>query len=112
MNIIPDGFVKVCNIKELKENEGKRFIVDDVDVALFRVKDEIFAVNNLCTHQHAAILHDGFIEDEYITCPAHGWQYNLRTGKMPEGGKGIEVYEVITEKGEVYVKAAKKSINW
>ncbi|AFN73652.1 hypothetical protein MROS_0409 [Melioribacter roseus P3M-2] len=35
---IPDGFVKVCNINELKDEEGKQFFVDDVEIALFKVK--------------------------------------------------------------------------
>lgn len=112
MSKIPDGFIKTCIVNELKEGEGKRFIIDEVDVAIFKIKDEIFAVHNLCAHQHAAILYDGFIEDEYITCPAHGWQFSLRTGRMPEGRKGIDVYEVFVDLGNVYVKVLKKELNW
>ena len=106
------GFIKVCKLYELKEGIGSRFIVDDVDVAVFKIGDEIFAINNMCAHQHAAILHDGFIEDEFVTCPAHGWQFSLRTGKMPEGRTGVSVYEVFTENGDVYIKVFKKELNW
>lgn len=109
---IPEGFIKTCRVADLKESQGQQFIVDDVDVAVFKIKDEIFAVNNLCAHQHAAILHDGFIEEEYVTCPAHGWQFSLRTGRMPEGRKGINVFDVIVDSGDVYVKVFKKELNW
>jgi NAD(P)H-dependent nitrite reductase small subunit len=112
MNKIPEGFIRTCRVTELKEGEGRRFIIDDVDVAIFKIKDEIFAAHNLCAHQHAAIIFDGFIEDEYITCPAHGWQFSLRTGRMPEGRKGIDVYEVLVDAGNVYVKVFKKELNW
>lgn len=112
MSKIPDGFTKACKLSELKEGEGKRFIIDEVDVAIFKIKEEIFAVHNLCAHQHAAILYDGFVEDEYVTCPAHGWQFSLRTGRMPEGRKGIDVYEVFTDSENVYVKVNKKELNW
>jgi len=106
------GFVKVCKLTDLKEGAGCRFIVDDVDVAIFKVGDEIFAINNLCAHQHASILHDGFIEGEYVACPAHSWQFSLRTGRMPEGRKGVNVFETLVENGEVLVKVYKKELNW
>lgn len=109
---VPSGFKKICRISELKENEGKRFIVDDVDIAVYKTGAEVFAVSNICSHQHAAILYDGFIEDGFVTCPAHGWQFSLRNGKMPEGRKGIDSYEVIIENGDVFVKVFKKELNW
>ncbi len=108
----PSGFIKACRLSDLKENEGKRIIIDDVDVALYRVGEEVFAVSNICSHQHAAIIYDGFIEEGFVTCPAHGWQFNLRTGNMPEGRKGIDSYEVFMENGDVYVKVHKKELNW
>ena len=107
---VPSGFTRVCKIADIKEESGKHFIVDDVDVAVFKIKEEIFAVSNLCAHQHAAIMFDGFIEEEYIACPAHGWQFNLRTGKTPEGRRGIDVYEVFLENESIYVKVFQKRI--
>lgn len=109
---VPSGFLKACRLTDLKENEGKRFILDDVDVAVYRIGDEVFAVSNLCSHQHAAIIYDGFVEDGYVACPAHGWQFNLRSGKMPEGRKGLDSYEVLIENGEVFIKVYKKELNW
>jgi NAD(P)H-dependent nitrite reductase small subunit len=107
-----NGFVKVCKLSELKEGTGSRFIVDDVDVAIFKLGDEIFAINNLCVHQHASILHDGFVEEEFVTCPAHGWQFSLRTGRMPEGRRGVNVFETMVENEDVLVKVYKKELNW
>jgi len=35
-------FVKICNVYELIENEGQRFILDnETEIALFKVKDKI-----------------------------------------------------------------------
>ena len=75
-----DGFIKVCKNSDLKEKIGRHFFVDDVDVALFKVDGQIYALNNVCIHQKAAIIYDGFIEDGKVECPAHGWQFDLKTG--------------------------------
>ena len=59
-----DGFERVCPIKNLSEQNGKRFIVNDVEIAVFLVNGKVYALNNICPHQHTALIYDGFIEDE------------------------------------------------
>ena len=111
-NEVKDGFKRICKIAELKENEGKRFFVDDVDVAVYKIDGEILAMSNVCPHQHAALIHSGFIEDGFVTCPAHGWQFNLRTGKMPTGGTGLKTYPVQIVDDVVYAKVEKQELDW
>lgn len=106
------GFSKVCKLSSLKEKIGQRFFVDDVDVALFRVGDNVYALNNMCIHQKAGIIYDGYIEDGYVSCPAHGWQFNLETGKVKAGIKGLDKYEVKVIDDYVYVKVFKKELIW
>jgi 3-phenylpropionate/trans-cinnamate dioxygenase ferredoxin component len=103
-------FKKICSVDELKNKEGKRFLVDDVDIAVFKVNDEIFALSNKCPHQQTQLIYDGFIEDNCVVCPAHGWMFDLKTGSTQFGSKGLDVYEVKILNDEVHVKVKKK--NW
>ncbi len=105
-------FKKVCSIKDLKEKEGKKFLVDDVEIAVFKIDGEIFAVNNVCPHQHSAIIYDGFVENCHVVCPAHGWEFDLRTGKLKSGGKGLDSYETKIEGENVFVRVYKKQLKW
>ena len=106
------GFTKLCKITELKENHGKRFLVDDVEVAVFKIGEEVFALSNICPHQHTALIYDGFVENEFVVCPAHGWMFNLKTGKQPTGSRGLDSYPVKIIDDEVYVLVTKKELNW
>lgn len=106
------GFKKVCKVDELREKVGKRFFIDDVEVAIFKVDGEIYALNNICPHQHSALIFDGFIEDCKVVCPAHGWEFNLSDGKMAKGRKGLDSYEVKIIDNDVYVKVFKRELNW
>jgi len=106
------GFFPVCKVSDLREKQGKRFFINETEIALFKVKENIYALNNVCPHQHSPILFDGFIEDGFIVCPAHGWEFNLEDGKQPSGRKGVDSYEVELLNEEVYVKVIKKSLNW
>lgn len=107
-----DGFEKVCAIKDLKEGVGKRFIINNVDIAIFLVDKKVYSLSNVCPHQHSALIYDGFLEDEFVVCPAHGWKFNLETGKTPESSNGLVPYETRVIDGFVYVKVEKKNYSW
>jgi nitrite reductase/ring-hydroxylating ferredoxin subunit len=106
------GFEKICSIKDMQECVGKRFIVKDTEIAVFLINNKIYALSNICPHQHSALIYDGFIEDEYVVCPAHGWMFNLKSGKSPTGGKGLEAYESKIIAEQVYVKVVENKYSW
>ena len=107
-----EGFTKVCAIEDLKEKQGKRFFINDEEIAVFKIDGEISALNNICPHQHTALIYDGFIENGFVVCPAHGWMFNLKTGRMPTGGRGLDSYPVKIIDGNVFIKVIKKKLNW
>ena len=107
-----DGFQKICRVSDLVNNAGKRFIIDDVDMALIKFEDKIYALSNVCPHQHSPLIYDGFLEDGCVVCPAHGWMFDLRTGKTPTGQRGLNSFEVKIENDTIFVKVYQKVLNW
>jgi nitrite reductase/ring-hydroxylating ferredoxin subunit len=105
-------FERVCSLCELSEGRGIKFVIRDIDIAVFIVQDKVYAINNVCTHLHKSILCDGFVEDVCITCPAHGWQYNLEDGKRPGGGRGVESYPVEIRGEDVFIKVSQKKFKF
>ncbi len=59
--------------------------VGDRDVALFRVRDEVYALGNACPHMGAE-LHGGQVRVHtlQIECHWHHWKFDLRTGRTQE----------------------------
>lgn len=70
----------VCPAEEVRSARGKRVTVNGEEYALFRVGEEIRAIVNHCPHQHFQKMHEGPVENGIVTCPMHGWSYDLRTG--------------------------------
>ena len=106
------GYKKVCKVSDLYESRGKRFLINDVDIAIFKINGEVFAVSNTCPHQHTQSIYDGFIEDGCVVCPAHGWMFNLKTGKQPTGARGLDSYLVNIIDDEVFVLVKPKELKW
>ena len=112
MKDIPQGFERICKVTDLKNRIGKRFIVNDIDIAVFQVDGNIYALGNICPHQHSPIIYDGYIEESKVVCPAHGWEFNLKDGNLDTGGRGLDSYDVLVLDEIVYVKCEQKQLKW
>ena len=55
-------------------------IVLDTPVLLFRHDDKVFALDDVCTHTGDALA-GGEVDGFVVTCPWHGAQFDIRTGK-------------------------------
>ena len=112
MNTDSQSFIFACQLSDLQSGRGIKVIIDEEEVALFKVKNIVYALSNVCPHQHRSIIFDGFIEYEYIVCPAHGWKFNLKDGMQPGNRKGLRSFETKIIDKSVYVKITKSSFKW
>jgi nitrite reductase (NADH) small subunit/3-phenylpropionate/trans-cinnamate dioxygenase ferredoxin subunit len=93
-------FQPVGRIEEFAAGRGRMVTVNGRHVALFRLGNEFFALDNMCLHRGGPIC-DGQIENEVVTCPWHFWSYEIRTGTMVQDPRvGVSKHEVRVE-GEV-----------
>jgi nitrite reductase/ring-hydroxylating ferredoxin subunit len=107
-----ESYQKVCSLDDLQDGRGKRFLIDDVEIALFKIDGKVHALSNICPHQHTALIFEGFLEDNCVVCPSHGWKFDIKTGKKPSGSNGLETYKVKLVSDDVYVKINQKKLNW
>jgi nitrite reductase/ring-hydroxylating ferredoxin subunit len=91
-------FVETINQSELINGTSKVIYVKGKDIALFRFNNKITALGNSCLHKGGPLTkgkiqkkYDGY----YVTCPWHGWKYNISNGKAPPGyDEQQSVYDV------------------
>ena len=74
-------WVTVGRVADFIPGAGRMVVVNGRHVALFRLDDGFFAIDNLCLHQ-AGPLCEGEIERGVVTCPWHGWSYEIRSGTL------------------------------
>ena len=94
----------VADIADVPIGRGLRVEVDGVAVALFRVDDAIHAMEDVCPHAGLP-LSDGTLEGCVVTCRAHGWPFDVRTGFAPDDADGFPVpcFAVELRGGAVHV---------
>jgi nitrite reductase/ring-hydroxylating ferredoxin subunit len=74
-------FVTVARVGEIRAGTGRLVTVDGRWIGLFNLHGEYHAVDNLCLHRGGPLT-DGPIAGCVVTCPWHGWQYDLTTGAL------------------------------
>lgn len=96
---------KICESDSIRDTKGFYYqFENDIEIAIFLDNGKLYAISNICPHQHSSVLHKGYIEDCTITCPLHGWIYSLKTGKALGGGASLKTYKVFERDGFVYVE--------
>ena len=93
--------IKLANLDDIPEDRGLRVDVDEKAIALFRVGEEVHAIDAICPHVGGP-LDAGYIEGEVVACPFHLWEFDVTTGKCLNTGETIERFDVVVRDGAVY----------
>ena len=99
-----EGFVKIARKDQLRRSSGISVRVEGEEIAIFQIGADVFAIRNECPHQHFQLLHQGEISEQTVTCPMHGWKFDLRTGKGIIGGGNLKKYAVRVVGDDVWVE--------
>lgn len=97
------NFQKVATVDQLNPGEAKVIEVNGEAIALYNVDGNFYATTNTCLHRGGP-LGEGMLEGEVITCPWHGWKYNVKTGVSPVVPTvKVQTYSVKVEGSDVLV---------
>lgn len=97
----------LCLKSEIPEGHSKAFSIPDgkglkQDVAVFNVGGNFYAISNVCSHKGGP-LSQGTLEESIVTCPWHGWKYDVRNGKSPHrGGDSVSSFKINVIHNKLY----------
>lgn len=98
-------WVAVCRRQDIPPGRGWPVQVGDLRIAVFETSGGLRAVENVCRHIGNPI-DDGHVQGEVLTCPWHGWQYDLATGHhLTVFGRrsGLRTFDVRAEGDDILV---------
>ncbi len=97
-------FVTVARVGEIPAGQGRQVTVNGRWVGLFNVGGSYHAVDNLCLHRGGPLA-GGTLSGCVVTCPWHGWQFDVRTGTMiQDPGTGVSVHDTRIVGDEIQVQ--------
>jgi 3-phenylpropionate/trans-cinnamate dioxygenase ferredoxin subunit len=95
---------KLCPLSDVADGASVRIELSQVDVAVVRVGDEVFALEDVCSHAEFPLT-DGDVDGTTIECALHGSRFDLRSGKplTPPATQPVRTYPVSVVDGDVYI---------
>ncbi len=97
-------WIDVADAGGVADGEVKTFQVEAYRVAVARANGQLYAVQDLCSHDDGP-LGDGDLEEYAIVCPRHGAKFDIRTGAvlaMPAAAP-IETFPIMEKDGRIHV---------
>lgn len=99
----PSEWVDVAGVDEFAPGSVRTVDAGDSSIAVFNVNGAFHATNNICLHQGAELGY-GRLEGSTITCPLHGWQFDVTTGAcQTRPGQSVATYPTRVQDGRVLV---------
>lgn len=84
------ALVKVARVEEVPPGSMKKVVVGEKELLIVNIGGSFYAMNDRCWHMNGD-LSLGKLEGNVVTCPRHGSQYDVTSGKGLRGPKMVLV---------------------
>jgi len=96
--------VVVGRVDEIPEGERKVVQVNELSIGVFHHEGNWYALRNSCLHRGGPVC-TGSLENEILTCPWHGYTYELKTGTLTlDRTAALESYPIEIVDGEIHLR--------
>jgi len=96
-------FLRAARKDEIPTGAIREFQVNGRTLALANVDGKFYAINNTCLHRGGP-LGQGELQGKVVTCPWHGWQYDVTSGKVSANPSvGVDCYAIEMRGDDIFV---------
>ncbi len=99
------NWTDVASEAELFEGAGIAITPEGHDIAIFKLEDGVYAIDNVCSHGNAKLC-DGFMDGHMLECPFHQAMFDVRDGSVSCGPatEPVKSWPVKIDNGRVFLK--------
>ena len=97
-----DQWHHLSTVKECTPGSVQELVVAGRVVALYCVDGDYHAMDGICPHQGGP-LGKGQLDGCIVTCPWHGWQYDVTTGQHETTPLRHSTFQVRVEDNNILV---------
>jgi 3-phenylpropionate/trans-cinnamate dioxygenase ferredoxin component len=105
-------YMPVAKLDEIPDAGIKQVVAHGDLVGLYRVGNEVFAINDICTHEETELSQGEFdVDDMEVECPLHGSRFSVVDGsvRILPATKPVDIYPIKIEGDLVMVGPRQKS---
>jgi nitrite reductase (NADH) small subunit len=97
------AFLRILKKDEVPAGTIREVQIDGKVIALANVDGKFYAIDNVCLHRGGPLA-EGDLTRNSVTCPWHGWEYDVTNGKCTMNpAVGVAIYPVEIRGDDVYI---------
>ena len=97
-------FYEACAVDLVPEGTKRRVMVEGYPVAIYNVEGTLYASGDPCPHERVSLADGGRLTGEIVTCGAHRWAFNVRTGQcLEDAAFPLTRFPVGRKDGKIFV---------
>jgi 3-phenylpropionate/trans-cinnamate dioxygenase ferredoxin subunit len=102
-------FLEIAPSSELPDGERLFVEIGSKPIVIFKIANQYFSIADVCSHDDGPVG-EGKLEGYSITCPRHGAQFDVRTGKVIQMPAVVDIpaYPVRVIEGMIYLGLPKE----
>jgi nitrite reductase (NADH) small subunit len=98
------ALLRAAKKDEIPAGTIREFQLDGKTVAIANVDGKLYAIDNVCLHRGGP-LGEGELHGKIVTCPWHGWTYDVTTGKTTMNPAiGVQCYPIEIKGDDIFVE--------
>ncbi|MDQ3247963.1 MAG: non-heme iron oxygenase ferredoxin subunit [Chloroflexota bacterium] len=100
-------FIKVATLDEIPLGGSKLVELGFTGIALFNLDGDIYAIEDMCTHDGGPLVEGKVLNGCEVMCPRHGARFDIRTGAALSfpAFEATRTFAVRVEGDEVWVES-------
>ena len=79
MSEVTARFVRVGKVSEVPLGGAEVFDVEERKIAVYRLEDGFYAIDDICTHDGGPLA-QGDVDGDQVICPRQGARFSIKTG--------------------------------
>lgn len=97
-------FFRAAKQQDIPEGTGVLSQIEGRSIAIFHLPDGFYAIGHHCPHRGGPLA-EGEVQGSVVTCPWHGWTFDVTTGLHPDNERvKVPVFPVELREDEVWVE--------
>ena len=98
-------WIAACAFDDIDDEDVMRFDHAGRSYAVYRVEDQVYATDGLCTHERVHLC-DGLLMDRVIECPKHNGRFDIRDGRALGAPACVDLktYPAKVEGGRIFIQ--------
>jgi nitrite reductase (NADH) small subunit/3-phenylpropionate/trans-cinnamate dioxygenase ferredoxin subunit len=98
------ALIKLCNLENVPPGTIKQFTANEQEILIINTNDQIYCLEARCTHAGAPLA-EGTINQNVLTCPWHGSQFNITNGQAVKGPaeKNLKTYTCSIKENAIFI---------